>query len=289
MSQNHPLGWAGEVFKPVVMVVASEKATEMCKKSNLTLSQMLKPFGRRLGGQDGAVRFRTPNQGLKVVRGYGVQILSVEEITAIAGSRVASLEHVMKQNLPSEKRQSDDIFDMHDAERFFRRNPDPTPWFTSFRKQLHKSLSFASHEFTEQPIGMIVAISSLEDENPGKAVALLRNKNNLPKPLAHGLLDADIPCACWVLHDASDPDGDSAESLAKAKNVFAELESRYPSHCAMIRINSLPKAGGGTGEEEEEKDSSATMERKALPLPDIWSPYLVDDMGGILVEKKIGR
>ena len=53
MSQNHPLGWAGEVFKPVLMVVTSEKAREMCKKNNLTLSQMLKPFGRRLGGQDG--------------------------------------------------------------------------------------------------------------------------------------------------------------------------------------------------------------------------------------------
>ena len=47
-------------------------------------------------GIDAAVRFRTPNQGLKVVRGYGVQILSVEEITAIAGSRVAPVLLMMQ-------------------------------------------------------------------------------------------------------------------------------------------------------------------------------------------------
>jgi len=267
--------WATEVFKPVVLVCGSEKAEKICQKNGITLSEMLRPFGNRIGGGDGGVRFRTPNQTLKVVHGYGVQILSGAEIDKIAATRVAPLDDVMRANVPSEQRKSDDIFDMSDAARFFIRNPDPTPWFTAYRTELHKSLGFTPYEFTEQPLGMIFVISS-DEEAPARALASLRNKANLPKPLAHSLLDNEVPYACWVLHDISAKE----VGLEKAEVAMKELEARYPSHCTLLAINSAPEntelediwaacfssdaKNGVSGESVSKKGTLLTLEDRKL-------------------------
>ena len=86
------LQWTSVAYKPVVLVIASAKADEICLKNGTTLSEMLKPFGARLGGKDGAVRFRTPAQGLKVVRGYGVQMISPSEMNRKHNNNPANTE-----------------------------------------------------------------------------------------------------------------------------------------------------------------------------------------------------
>eukprot|EP00467_Chlorarachnion_reptans_P021576 CAMPEP_0114509028 /NCGR_PEP_ID=MMETSP0109-20121206/12969_1 /TAXON_ID=29199 /ORGANISM="Chlorarachnion reptans, Strain CCCM449" /LENGTH=1300 /DNA_ID=CAMNT_0001688109 /DNA_START=61 /DNA_END=3960 /DNA_ORIENTATION=- len=240
--------WASALFKPVVLVVGSEKAQSICRKNNLDFAEMLKPFGDNLGEGDGVVRFRTPNQGLKVVRGYGVQMISSAEMEATATGRIPPLEQILI-NEPVERRKSDDIYELADAERFFRKNPDPTPWFTEYRLHMHRFLGFAQQEFTEQPIGMIIAVASDED-TPGKILASMGSQQNLPRPLSQGLLDSGFPCAYWVLHDRHGGVPDE-----QIRVTFSEVQARYGSKCTLVSINSA------TEDSKEE-------------LPDLWAPFL---------------
>jgi len=254
--------WVSSIYKPTVLVVGSGKAHAICRRNGVGLADMLKPFGARLGGGDGAVRFRTPNQGLKVVRGFGVQMVSPDEISQISSGKLPKLEHILSRYIPTERQMCDDIGECDDAERFFRRNPDPTPWFTAARIHLHRSLSFAPHEFTEQPIGMIVVVAANED-SPGQKLAQISALGNLPSQFASGALDGAVPCAYWVLHDKQ---GDV--DLDKAQKALEQIERRYPNKCSLISINSA-------------KDGQATKK-----LPDIWADLIHTD--DIKKENKAG-
>jgi hypothetical protein len=64
----------------------------------------------------------------------------------------------------------DGLVNTSDVGRFFRQNPDPTPWFTEYRTAMNRALGCVPHEFTEQPIGMLVVVAPGETPSTVDAV-----------------------------------------------------------------------------------------------------------------------
>lgn len=228
--------WAQGTYQPVVLVKGTERVQELCQKNGLCLADLLRPFGLRVGGANAAIRIRTP-AGSKLVRNYGVRIVDVDNVKTSSVKRVAAdLSAVVAENQPQSDREEDGISCRADAIRFFRTHSDPTPWFTAYRTQLLRSLCFARHEFSEQPVGVIVVVSSDEPE-PGKRLSKLSASSNLPKMVTDGYLDStQLPYAYWVLRDSGAHEEGSAEQALK------DVKGWFPNgHCAMITVNSRPE------------------------------------------------
>ena len=229
------------------------------------MAQMLRPLGESLDGVP-AASFRSAAGGRGyTLKNFGIKFVAPHELDAltssgpqpeplagqqadqaeITGSSSAEqyLDRVLRATEPSADRYSDGVSEPADVSSFLRRTPDPTPWFTRYRGEFHETLRYHESELLDQPLALLVAVST-GDANPLNLVETLRAQKNLPAVFQRGVYDSasNMLRNIVVLHDKHTEVGAESEQVReRAANVFRLIKKQFGLEVLrMLEVNSLP-------------------------------------------------
>lgn len=262
--------WVRDRFVPVVMVLSSKEAEEICRgKNGLTLVDVLRTFGNvprvnyplRIGDQN--IRLRQ----LKLRFHYAS---SIDQPTAEVLD--THLKNIVSSTVDSElKKLPGTLEECQEQEG----DVDLAPWFKEYRDEFLDLLCFDTHETFDHPVGCIFVISSAEID-PIAALEKLKTGNPWPHLMSQGYMfpvhEEDFAKFIIVLHDGS-VGGPSEIQSAEAK--VGALKRAYGSSCSLLVINTTggnadlrgqppqpyescrarPIPGGGAGREAEIPDA----------------------------------
>jgi hypothetical protein len=147
---------------PKVLVVASGDANSLCQKNGLSLTELLRPFGRI--PQKATVELEKSSRTIK-----GMCCEFVEETRYNEETTTAHLNQVV-----GEAKQVEDpygnvpLYNREDVARLLSNKKDLTPWFTQFSIQFGLHIGSVEHENFGQPVACVVAISSNVSDAVGK-------------------------------------------------------------------------------------------------------------------------
>uniref|UniRef100_A0A0E0GUM1 Trafficking protein particle complex subunit 8 n=1 Tax=Oryza nivara TaxID=4536 RepID=A0A0E0GUM1_ORYNI len=126
-------------------------------------------------------------------------------------------------------------------------------WIKKFNRALMRTLSFSEHETFDHPVACLLVVSSKDNEPISKFVDLF-NTNQLPSLLNEGIMDPQILKHYLILHDQQD----GPQEIAM--NILAEMKSTLGlNDCKLLCINSSTEADGADAENS-------------------WLPYIKDFM-----------
>ncbi|KFD61595.1 hypothetical protein M514_04171 [Trichuris suis] len=241
---------------PVVAVLASEEADEVCRKNGLTFVDLLKPFEQL----EDKVSYKDPSgQTVDVIN---LQIdfrdLRRDRFLAPSALRPALWDMMRASKVPQ--------VPLDSSEQFETSSESPS-WFLNYRYHLLKHLEPSSHEFTRCYVGCLFVVSTSEQNPKERINRLIQQQHSLqhqtgkhdifgrpaemystpkwfcPNIFKYYLLIHDVCC------------GGEEE---RAEQLFEEVKTSYGVNaCHLLRINSL-------------QVSAADV------VPDYWSPVLRD-------------
>ncbi len=253
---------------PKVLVVAAADATALCQKNGLTLTQLLRPFGRvprkgRCTSGSPSTREREKksvpcahsvcvaamvemDKSRHQVLGISVEFVDetrfVEErVASLLGSTVGSFKNAEEPygGVP--------LHDREDVSRVLAGAGarDLTPWFSAFAMRFGLSIGSVEHENFGHPVACVVAISSACVDVVSKMKETFETiRQNIRSLFPEGLAPASLQAQFVLLHD--DHEGPTQAALDKLR----ELQSTFGGqHCHLLKINSLdlmqPHAASG--------------------------------------------
>lgn len=251
--------------QPRVLVLASGDVERMLLRSHLTLAALLRPLGEALEGVPAAY-FRSVAGKSYTLKNFGVKFIAPLEMDALApaiayapdGTSPAAtdaadaaqaqaaeqyLDGVLRAAEPPQDRYSDGVQEAADVPSFLRRTPDPAPWFGRYRGEFSETLRYNEAELVDQPLALLVAVST-GDSNPLNLIESLRATKNLPLAFQRGLLDSpsNMLRSIVVLHDkhAEAASGDE-QARERAANTFRLIKKQFGNEVLrMLEVNSLP-------------------------------------------------
>ena len=224
-----PHEWIQDYFSPVVGVLSSPEAEALCRKNNLTLTEILQPFSRL-----------PTDVTLKDADGlnHGISNLNV------------SFQDFKKDpsRLIAAKLVSDTVNYVHDEPSVTREfngkvleAPGFTPWFDAFSKLTFAAIPALEHEFLRNHIGCVFAATS-GDKNPVETLKTLTQMqykhqhertgaatpNSYPQYITPNVLKFYV-----LLHDVHEvPEAKAHENFNKIQAAFGQ------GSCHLLQINS---------------------------------------------------
>jgi len=246
-----------------VLVLASDKVEEACVKSGLTFAELIKPFASTLDNLK-AIQFRALSKPT-TLRRFGLRVISAAEMAPVKTHVVdAYLRAVVNESvqttvgpafqsslptLPHPGIGADGIYATSDVPNFVASRPDPTPWWTAYRREFLAASAPAEENMLEQPVAIIVAVSADEERADQKALAM-RQLQNLPPQFQRCLYDSTVPTSYVVVVDSHAPlepaaaaqllesRQASAHQIATALRMHLKLPRGHPG-VAVLSVNSL--------------------------------------------------
>lgn len=198
--------------RPVLLVIASDGAEAIARKSGLTINDLLRPF---LTLKDISIPFRTATNvftitdfSLRIITPNELQFLSFETMENTLQRSVTTTVSDSSSSSPTKNNPygfSDaTLGSPEEAARWFtktQRSSNVSPWYTQYRDDLGRILRCLPHDQFDAPCA-ILGVTSTLDTNPGQLLRDMLNINALPDSFK-GQFDPDIPKFCCLLHDAS--------------------------------------------------------------------------------------
>eukprot|EP00873_Tetraselmis_striata_P038913 jgi/Tetstr1/459177/TSEL_004623.t1 len=236
-------GWAAQRFAPVVMVVSTTGAEAICQEKNsLSVTDMLRPYAT----------LHNINVPVRTVGEHSYRLhefkLRLHEATSMFQPSPEAAEAHLTHTLHSaaERHRSDEACDM--ASILSAAAPgaqtDPTPWFTEYREEFFRMLSFSDFECYDHPAACLYVASS-DCADVVRAFEGLGAADRYPPLMKAGVMDPGILKHYVLLHDSKGGNLQAAEAmLAVMRTTFG------PGACHLLKINSgtgTPADSGAVG------------------------------------------
>ncbi|XP_002095589.2 trafficking protein particle complex subunit 8 [Drosophila yakuba] len=231
------------IFSPLIGVLSSPQADEICHRNNLSFVELLQPFAKLPND----AHFRDVSGTSVSVRGLRLNFCDVDwrpPQTILA--RKMLNESVT--NAHNDKTRLATIADI-DLEL-----PTSEPWFEQWRETFLTVQFPADHEFTRHLLSCLLVLSSADPQIVETAHKLGQRVQQMqsitPQKLPKWFHPTEVLNSYVVLHEASQGD------LSKAQQGFELLKSTFgDSKCFLVSINSL--------------DSQSAAE-----VPDHWATFI---------------
>ena len=223
-----------------VLVLPSPPLEQLMAKNHLTFTELLKPFGQP-PLLSSAMHFRTPNRGQYQLKRWGVRFVATHEMEQLHPQLSERfLDSVLAAYPIPKSRMNDAIRTVDDVATFSKAAADPVPWYTRYRADMLASLRFCEQELLDQPLGVMIAVSSAEGASAVQWVEMCRSNRVLPAAMQRGVYDAQILKAIVVVHDkhseAQDP-----QARGKAMDMMKGLQRQYGDVMSVVlELNSMP-------------------------------------------------
>ncbi|KAH8371336.1 hypothetical protein KR093_006982 [Drosophila rubida] len=231
------------IFSPLIGVLSSNQADEICHRNNLSFVELLQPFAKLPND----AHFRDVSGTSVSVRGLRLNFCDVEwrpPQTVLA--RKMLNESVT--NAHNDKTKVATIADI-DLEL-----PTSEPWFEQWRETFLTVQFPAEHEFTRHLLSCLLVLSSADPQIVETAQKLTQRVQQMqsitPQKLPKWFQPTDVLNSYVVLHEASQGD------LSKAQQGFELLKSTFGDNkCFLVSINS--------------QETNTTSD-----IPDYWTTYI---------------
>ncbi|KAH8242084.1 hypothetical protein KR026_000812 [Drosophila bipectinata] len=215
------------IFSPLIGVLSSPQADEICHRNNLSFVELLQPFAKLPND----AHFRDVSGTSVSVRGLRLNFCDVDwrpPQTVLA--RKMLNESVTNAN--NDKTRITTIADI-DLEL-----PTSEPWFEQWRETFLTVQFPAEHEFTRHLLSCLLVLSSADPnivETAHKLVQRVQQMQSItPQKLPKWFHPTEVLNSYVVLHEASQGD------LSKAQQGFELLKSTFgDSKCFLVSVNSL--------------------------------------------------
>ncbi|XP_017042382.1 trafficking protein particle complex subunit 8 [Drosophila ficusphila] len=215
------------IFSPLIGVLSSPQADEICHRNNLSFVELLQPFAKLPND----AHFRDVSGTSVSVRGLRLNFCDVDwrpPQTVLA--RKMLNESVSNAN--NDKTRLATIADI-DLEL-----PTSEPWFEQWRETFLTVQFPADHEFTRHLLSCLLVLSSADPQIVETAHKLGQRVQQMqsitPQKLPKWFHPTEVLNSYVVLHEASQGD------LSKAQQGFELLRSTFgDSKCFLVSINSL--------------------------------------------------
>ena len=225
-----------------VLVLPSPSLEQSMSKNHLTFTELLKPFGQP-PLLSSAMHFRTPNRQQYQLKRWGVRFTALHEMEAmhpIVGERLC--DEVLKGTTIPRARQTDTVKSTDDVSTFLKAVGDPVPWYTRYRHDLLGSLRFSEQELLDQPLAIMIAVSSTEGAGALQFIDTCRSNRLLPASMQKGVYDTAIAHCVVVVHDKHSESSDSG-ARQRAVDMLKRVQQQYGSAEVMsvvLELNSMP-------------------------------------------------
>ncbi|KAJ6641577.1 Trafficking protein particle complex subunit 8 [Pseudolycoriella hygida] len=235
-----------QIFSPMIGVVCSPQAEEICQKNNLTFVELLQPFSKL----STEANFRDPNGGTSSIKGIRLNVCDVgwrppQTVLAkkMLNESVASLHcektrHIRINGKAPTNSLCFELIRKINVETTKLDIPSAQPWYEQWRETFFSVQFPADHEFTRHFLSCLIVLSS-SDANPlesannlTKKVQMMQNvtPQKLPKWLTFG---TEILNSYVMLHDGCQGD------ITKAQQAFETLKLTFGDNkCFLLQINS---------------------------------------------------
>ncbi|XP_067647513.1 trafficking protein particle complex subunit 8 [Eurosta solidaginis] len=231
------------MFSPLVGVISSPVANEVCARNNLSFVEILQPFAKLLSD----AQFRDVTETSVSIKGLRLNFCDVDwrpPQTVLARKML----NEAVTNAHNEKTKFVTIGNM-DLEL-----PTSEPWFEQWRETFLTVQFPADHEFTRHFLSCLIVLSSSDPNIIESAQKLTQRVQQMqsvtPQKLPKWLHPTNVLNSYVVLHDGSLGD------ISKAQQGYELLKSTFgDSKCFLVQINSL--------------DPNVTGE-----VPDYWATYI---------------
>ncbi|KAL7734413.1 hypothetical protein ACLKA6_010743 [Drosophila palustris] len=215
------------IFSPLIGVLSSSLADEICHRNNLSFVELLQPFAKLPND----AHFRDVSGTSVSVRGLRLNFCDVDwrpPQTVLA--RKMLNESVT--NAHNDKTKVSTIANI-DLEL-----PTSEPWFEQWRETFLTVQFPAEHEFTRHLLSCLLVLSSADPQIVETAQKLTQRVHQMqsitPQKLPKWFQPTDVLNSYVVLHEASQGD------LSKAQQGFELLKSTFGDNkCFLVSINSL--------------------------------------------------
>ena len=225
-----------------VLVLPSLPLEQSLAKNHLTFPELLKPFGQP-PLLSSAMHFRTPNRQQYQLKRWGVRFTALHEMEPlhpIVGERLC--DEVLKSTTLPKSRQTDTIKSPDDVAPFLKAVGDPVPWYTRYRHDLLGSLRFSEQELLDQPLAIMIAVSSTEGAAAMQFIDTCRSNRLLPASMQKGVYDSNIAHCVVIVHDKHSESSDSG-ARARAVDMLKRVQQQYGTTDVMsvvLELNSMP-------------------------------------------------
>lgn len=224
----------------MVMVLTTPLAEAACRKSGLSVVDMLSPFSlfKKID-----VPVRTASDQPYRLQMFKIRMVYASDVRKqdyeVADQRIKPVVSEANESalpdLLSDPPQLEDVLSKPEAELC-------PLWIKKFNRALMRTLSFSEHETFDHPVACLLVVSSKDNEPISKFVDLF-NTNQLPSLLNEGIMDPQILKHYLILHDQQD----GPQEIAM--NILAEMKSTLGlNDCKLLCINSSTEADGADAE-----------------------------------------
>ena len=225
-----------------VLVLPSPALEQSMQKNHLTFPELLKPFGQP-PLLSSAMHFRTPNRQQYQLKRWGVRFTALHEMEAmhpVVGERLC--DEVLKGTTVPRARQTDTVKGVDDVPAFLKAVGDPVPWYTRYRHDLLGSLRFSEQELLDQPLAIMIAVSSNEGAGAIQFIDTCRSNRLLPASMQRGVYDTAIAHCVVIVHDKHSESTDSG-ARQRAVDMLKRVQQQYGNADVMavvLELNSMP-------------------------------------------------
>ena len=225
-----------------VLVLPSPSLEQSMVKNHLSFTELLKPFGQP-PLLSSAMHFRTPNRQQYQLKRWGVRFTALHEMEAmpaVVGERLC--DEVLKSTAIPKARQTDTVKGVDDVPTFLKAVGDPVPWYTRYRHDLLGSLRFSEQELLDQPLAIMIAVSSAEGAGAAQFIDTCRSNRLLPAIMQKGVYDSNIPHCVVIVHDKHSESADSG-ARQRAVDMLKRVQQQYGNADVMsvvLELNSMP-------------------------------------------------
>ena len=243
MTTTHArLEWLQKERVPVVLTLCSSSVSSACQRNNLTLTEMLRPFGQ----SDARYTMRTASAKNFTINSFRCKFLNPEDYNGLDSKKVtAGFSDLVNKYQP--KFESPKLEQVEDAGVSARRvrkalETEHAPWIVNWSRAYVKSVKSKSHEMFEQPVAML-CVASTADEDPMRCFEALSSATatsrqsasvRLPKPFQNNQYDSGIRRLYLLIHDVT-----GSQNRVEPDKVLRQMQSTFTAQrCFKIEINS---------------------------------------------------
>nr|XP_014088536.1 trafficking protein particle complex subunit 8 [Bactrocera oleae] len=231
------------MFSPLVGVICSPLANEVCARNNLSFVEMLQPFSKLLND----AQFRDVSDTSVSIKGLRLNFCDVDwrpPQTVLARKML----NEAVTNAHNDETKSVIIGDLK------LKLPTSEPWFEQWRETFLTVQFPADHEFTRHFLTCLIVLSSSDPNIVESAQKLTQRVHQMqsvtPQKLPKWFNPTNVLNSYVVLHEGSQGD------ISKAQQGYELLKSTFGDNkCFLVQINSL--------------DATVPGE-----VPDYWSTYI---------------
>ncbi|ALC44776.1 l-3-76BDm [Drosophila busckii] len=231
------------IFSPLIGVVSSSLADEVCHRNNLSFVELLQPFAKLPND----AHFRDVSGTSVSVRGLRLNFCDVDW----RPPQTVLARKMLNESVTNAQNDRTKVVTIAGIDLEL---PTAEPWFEQWRETFLAVQFPAEHEFTRHLLSCLLVLSSADPniiETAQKLTQRVQQMQSItPQKLPKWFQPTEVLNSYVVLHEASQGD------LSKAQQGFELLKSTFGDNkCFLVSINSV--------------DSNAMND-----MPDHWATYI---------------